>query len=279
MGAFRSLPEIPDMLTKRLLVAIIALPILIAVIVIGGWPFTLVLTAALGLAAWEYWRLFIRGGYAPSGPVLIGGVVLLAVSRGFFGFLYADLVATILILIVMAVHVFGYTRHSTTAAIDFCITVAGLFYLGWLGSYFFSLRSLPDGEWWFLVALPAVWLADAGAYLFGRKFGRRRMAPLVSPNKTWEGYFGGIVLATIATPLLALLWRQVAPEISVEIALALGFLIAIVAPLGDLGESMIKRQFNVKDTSNILPGHGGIMDRIDTWIWAAAIGYYFILWM
>jgi phosphatidate cytidylyltransferase len=188
------------MLTKRLLVAIIGLPILIAVIVTGGWLFTLVLTVVLGIAAWEYWRLFIRGGYAPSGPVLIGGVLLLAISRGLFGFEYSDLVAAILILVVMGVHVFGYTRHSNTAAIDFCITVAGIFYLGWLGSYFFSLRNLPDGEWWFLVALPAVWLADAGAFLVGRKFGRHRMAPLVSPKKSWEGYFGGIVTAALFTP-------------------------------------------------------------------------------
>jgi phosphatidate cytidylyltransferase len=267
------------MLTKRLLVVIIGLPILIALIVLGGWLFTLVMTAILGLAAWEYWRLFTRGGYAPSRIVLIGGVILLAVSRDFLGFQYADLAAAVLILVAMAVHVFGYSRHTTTAAIDFCITLAGLFYLGWLGSYFFSLRSLPDGQWWFLVALPAVWFADAGAFSFGRRFGRHRMAPLVSPKKTWEGYIGGIVVATIATPLLAALWRLVAPEISIQIAAALGFVIAIVAPLGDLGESMLKRQFSVKDSSNILPGHGGIMDRIDTWIWAAAIGYYLIMWL
>jgi phosphatidate cytidylyltransferase len=278
MGACRSVPE-STMLKKRLLVAIIGLPILIAVIVTGGWLFTLVLTAALGVAAWEYWRLFIRGGYAPSGPVLIGGVLLLAISRGLFGFEYSDLVAALLILLVMGVHVFGYTRHSTTAAIDFCITVAGIFYLGWLGSYFFSLRSLPYGEWWFLVALPAAWLADVGAFIIGRKFGRHRMAPLVSPKKSWEGYFGGIVTAALFTPLLAALWRLIAPDINVETALVLGFVIAIVAPLGDLGESMIKRQFGAKDSSNILPGHGGVLDRIDTWIWAAVIGYYLILWV
>jgi phosphatidate cytidylyltransferase len=267
------------MLTKRLLVTIIALPILITVIAIGGWLFTLVLSAALGIAAWEYWRLFHNGGYAPSGPVLIGGVILLALSRGFFGFEFSDLTATALILVVMAVHVFGYRRHPTTAAIDFCITLAGLFYLGWLGSYFFSLRGLPDGQWWFLVVLPAVWFADAGAFLVGRKYGRHRMAPMISPNKTWEGYLGGIVMAAVATPLLALVWRVVAPGVNLEVALLLGFVIAIVAPLGDLGESMIKRQFGAKDSSNILPGHGGIMDRIDTWIWGAAIGYYLIMWM
>jgi phosphatidate cytidylyltransferase len=190
---------------------------------IGGWLFTLVLSAALGIAAWEYWRLFLKGGYAPSGPVLIGGVILLALSRGFFGFEYSDLTATVLILVVMAVHVFGYRRHPTTAAIDFCITLAGLFYLGWLGSYFFSLRGLPDGQWWFLVVLPAVWFADAGAFLVGRKYGRHRMAPMISPKKTWEGYLGGIVMAAVATPLLALVWRVVAPGVNIEVALLLGF--------------------------------------------------------
>jgi len=267
------------MLKKRLLVVIIALPMLIAVIVIGGWLFTLVLTAALGVAAWEFWRLFRSGGFSPSGFVLIGGVIALALWRGFFGFEYTDLVAAGLILVGMAVHVFRYSNHASTAAVDFCITTAGIFYLGWLGSYFFSLRSLPDGQWWFLTALPAVWLADAGAFMFGRKFGRHRMAPLVSPKKTWEGYVGGILTAAVLTPLLAWLWQLAAPAIRIETAAVLGVVIAIVAPLGDLGESMIKRQFGVKDSSNILPGHGGIMDRVDSWIWAAAIGYYLIMWM
>ncbi|HSV86028.1 MAG TPA: CDP-archaeol synthase [Levilinea sp.] len=267
------------MLKERLLVVIIGLPILIAVITTGGWLFTLVMTAVLGVAAWEFWRLFSHGGFAPSRPILVGGVILLAFTRGSIGFQYADLIATGLILVGMAVQVFRFARHVKTAATDFCITMAGILYLGWLGAYFFSLRSLPEGQWWFLVALPAVWLADAGAFLFGRKFGRHRMAPLVSPNKTWEGYVGGIITATLLTPLLAALWQLAAPGIRIEIAAVLGFVIAIVSPLGDLGESMIKRQIGVKDSSNILPGHGGMMDRLDTWIWAAAIGYYLILWM
>jgi phosphatidate cytidylyltransferase len=179
----------------------------------------------------------------------------------------------------MSVQVFRFARHPKTAATDFCITLAGIFYLGWLGAFFFSLRDLPHGQWWFLVALPAVWLADAGAFLFGRKFGRHRMAPLVSPNKTWEGYIGGIITGTLLTVLLAALWQLAAPAIRIEVAAVLGLVIAMVTPLGDLGESMIKRQFGVKDSSNILPGHGGMMDRIDSWIWAAAIGYYLIMWL
>lgn len=267
------------MLRNRLLVVIIGLPIFIAVIAAGGWLFTLLMTAVLAIAAWEFWRLFSLGGFAPSRVVLIGGVIALALTRAWLGFEYADLIATGLILVGMSVQVFRFARHPKTAATDFCITLAGIFYLGWLGAFFFSLRDLPHGQWWFLVALPAVWLADAGAFLFGRKFGRHRMAPLVSPNKTWEGYIGGIITGTLLTVLLAALWQLAAPGIRIEVAAVLGLVIAMVTPLGDLGESMIKRQFGVKDSSNILPGHGGMMDRIDSWIWAAAIGYYLIMWL
>ena len=103
------------------------------------------------------------------------------------------------------------------------------------------------------------------------------MFTLVSPKKSWEGYLGGILVGGLGGWGLAALWNIASPAVLPIHGLILGIIISILAPLGDFGESMIKRQFSIKDTSKILPGHGGIFDRIDSSLWAAFIGYYLIL--
>lgn len=268
------------MLVSRLKVVILIIPIGIAIIALGGWPYTLLVTALLAIAAWEYWRLFNNGGYTPSVHILVGGVGFLALSRAVLGFEYSGLILTTLILLSMAYHTFKCEGGCPTPAVDFTITLAGLFYLGWLGSYLISLRYLPQGLWWVLLTIPAIWIGDAGAYLIGRNFGKHKLAPRVSPNKTIEGYFGGLVFTTLGGLLLAALWRLRFPELTLLHGLVIGAALGVLAPFGDLGESMLKRQFKVKDTSQILPGHGGILDRMDSWLWGAAISFYLItkLW-
>jgi phosphatidate cytidylyltransferase len=179
----------------------------------------------------------------------------------------------------MAFQVVAQQRGSQTSASDFGMVLSSVLYLGWLGAYFISLRSLPDGQWWVLVVLPAVWVADAGAYIIGRRFGKRLLCSRVSPKKTWEGYLGGVAAAVLLTPLLAALWHLRAPAVTPLHGLQIGLVMAVLTPLGDLGESMLKRQFGVKDSGKLLPGHGGIMDRVDSWIWAVTLGYYLVLWL
>jgi phosphatidate cytidylyltransferase len=151
-----------------------------------------------------------------------------------------------------------------------------------LGSFFIPLRSLPDGEWWVLLILPAVWLADSGAFFVGRRFGRRALVPRLSPKKTWEGYFGGIMAAILGMPLLVLLYHRLglSPDFPLGPgnAAVLGLVMGVFPTLGDLGESMVKRQVGIKDSGSLLPGHGGVFDRIDSWLWAVVIGYFFIVW-
>lgn len=261
---------------QRFLTVIVLVPILTLVIVLGGWVLALFLTALMAVGAYEYWRLFQTGGYSPSRVVLVGGTTVLLLVFQLFGFSGAQVVLGLVILLAMGLGVFAYERGGETPASDFAITVGGVLYLGWLACYVLAMRRLPDGQWWMLTAFPAIWFADGGAYLIGSRLGRHKMAPRTSPKKSWEGYIGGIVVGALATMLLAGLWGLRAPEITLLRGLVLGAVISTLAPLGDLGESMLKRQFNQKDSGALFPGHGGALDRADSSLWAAIIGYLII---
>lgn len=270
------------MLAKRVLVVAILLPAGLLIIFLGEWVFAGFVALVLGLAAWEFGQLFRLSGFQPAFPVLALGAAALALGRAFDGFASAPWLLALLVLVSMTCHLIAYERGRDQAATDFSITLAGWIYLGWLGAYLISIRDLPEGQWWLLTVLPSVWLADSGAYFIGRSFGRHKLSPRLSPKKTWEGYLGGIVVGTVGTVgLVALwgLWAEPAFAITLPQAALLGFLLSTVTTLGDLGESMIKRQSGAKDSSNLLPGHGGVFDRIDSWLWAAPIGYYFIVWI
>lgn len=267
------------MLRERLIVVIFLVPLGVLAIAAGGWIFPLVITAILTTAAWEFWRIFKKGGFSPSLTLLMGGVMLLSLSRAFFNFQYSDLVISLIVITSLIWFVFAFEKGDNQAAVDFGITLGGVFYIGWLGSYLISLRAGPDGTYWLLLTFAAISLADAGAYIFGRRFGAHKMCPRVSPHKTWEGFAGGIFFTAIFTSLIAALWHISIPTISWLDGLILALAMGILGPLGDLGESLFKRQFGIKDSSNLIPGHGGVMDRIDTWIWAAAICYYLINWL
>lgn len=264
------------MLRERLIVVIILVPLAVLCVAAGGWFFSIAFTAILAIAAWEYWRIFKKGGFSPSVVVLVGGVTLIGLSRTFLGFQYSDLIISIVIVLALVWSTFAYENGEKQSASDFGITIGGIFYLGWIGSYLISLRALPNGIYWLLLAIPAVAFADAGAFMVGRRFGIHKMSPRVSPQKSWEGFFGGILFSALCSSILAGLWHYRVPTISWQDGLILAVVLSIFGPLGDLAESMFKRQFQVKDSSNLLPGHGGVMDRIDTWIWAAVISYYLI---
>jgi phosphatidate cytidylyltransferase len=265
------------MLRDRVAIALLLLPIVLWVTGIGGWVYPLAVSLVLGLCAAEYVLLFRRAGQRPSMPLVVGGVVALAATRALDGFVEAPLVLTGLCLLGMTWHLVDYERGAPASGTDFALTLGGALYLGWIGSYLISLRNLPDGEWWVLTALPSVWLADSAAYSIGRRFGRHKMAPRLSPKKSWEGYLAGVVGGAASGMALGALWSLGAgPESALGpwTGLACGGLIAVLSPLGDVGISMIKRQMQVKDSGTLLPGHGGALDRLDSWLWAGVLGYY-----
>lgn len=270
------------MLRARVLVVLVLLPIGLAIVYLGGWVFAAFVALILGTAGWELARLFGSRDLRPSRVLVMAGAALFPLARMHDGFESAPWMVSLVILGSMAYHLVRYERGRDQAATDFAVTLAGALYLGWLGAYLVSLRNLPEGIWWLLLVLPSVWLADSGAYFIGRAFGRRKLSPRLSPKKTWEGYLGGILVGVPGTVGLVTLWRLWAgPAFTVTPAQGafLGLLLSVLPTLGDLGESMIKRQAGAKDSSSLLPGHGGAFDRIDSWLWAAVIGYYFIVWI
>jgi len=270
------------MLLKRVLVVIVLLPIGVVLILYGGVPYALMIALILSLAAWEYVKLFRAGDIQPASVLVILGTLALVISRFLGAWDSADWLLSLLVLTSMAYHLLAFERGRDQAGTDFGVTLAGALYFGWIGAYLISLRELPEGQWWVLMVLPAVWLADSGAYFIGRAFGKHKMSPRLSPKKSWEGYLGGVLVGILGTALLALLlstWTGPGSDITPLRGAVMGLIIALVTPLGDLGESMIKRQVGVKDSGNLLPGHGGAFDRIDSWLWAGVIGYYLIVWL
>jgi len=264
------------MLLQRILVIIVLLPIGLASIWFGGWFYLAVILAFMGIAAWEYVQLFRSGGYQPAGILVVGGAVALVLGRALTGFDSAPWILSLLILLSMAWHLLAYERGRDPSATDFTATLGGFMYIGWCGAYFVSLRSLPHGVWWVYLILGSVWAADSAAYSVGIRWGRHKLAPRLSPKKSWEGYWGGVVGGTLMGVLLAWAfgaWTPAGPLFTPWRGAVVGFLLGVIPTLGDLGESMVKRQFGAKDSGNALPGHGGFFDRIDSWLWAVVIGY------
>ncbi|MCL5123176.1 MAG: phosphatidate cytidylyltransferase, partial [Deltaproteobacteria bacterium] len=157
------------------------------------------------------------------------------------------------------------------------ITLGGLIYLGWVGAYMVDLRSLPDGGWWVMFIFPVVWLADSGAYSIGARYGTHKMFPRLSPNKSWEGYWAGVLMGTLYGGFFAFMYTKFGPlHVDIWQGVLIGFVLSTITTLGDLGESLFKREAVIKDSGNLFPGHGGAFDRIDSLIWAAVIGVYMI---
>jgi len=235
----------------------------------------------MGLGAWEFVSLFKMAGYHPSRSLIIGGTMLFIFARFFNNFEYTHLLLSAALLASMTYHLILFERDKLTkSGSDFAITLAGILYFGWFGGFFISLRALPNGFWWLFLTLGTVWMVDVGGYAIGRPFGKHFFFPNLSPKKTWEGYFGGILGGILGGCIVILFWYIFSPSSFVQenlwYAIILGIILALFTPLGDLGESMVKRQAGVKDSSNLIPGHGGVWDRIDSWLWSACIGYYVI---
>ncbi|NPA92864.1 MAG: phosphatidate cytidylyltransferase [Chloroflexi bacterium] len=274
------------MLKQRVLVALILLPIGVALIFVGGLAYLAMVAFFMAAAVWEYAHLFTAIGRRPARFLMVGAALVWMIARYVWGFQADAFVLTAVTLVLMVYHLWDYEHQSAKApqsGVDFAVSLSGVVYLGFLGAYMVSLRQLPAGAWWVLLALPVIWIADSGAYFVGRAWGKHKLSPRLSPKKTWEGYLAGVLTGTIAGAVLAWVYPLLAGQAIAGMTpfegAVLGLLISALAPLGDLGESMFKRQAGVKDSGHLLPGHGGAFDRVDSWLWAGVLAYYFVLFV
>lgn len=266
---------------RRRLFTVLGLTLIgVPAIVLGGILYYLLMAVFIVGAAWEYVHLFRAVKFEPSMIVTVGGVAAVTFARMFFPE-YSQPVLAAAILIAMAVHLITFERGRDQSALDFGITAGGIVYIGWLGSYLLDLRNLPEGGWWFMLVMFCVWAGDSGAYSIGRAYGKHKLAPRLSPKKSWEGYVTSVFTGAHTGALYVWIFKtfgNLQSDITIWQGVILGFLLGALPTLGDLGESMIKRQSGIKDSSDIIPGHGGFFDRIDSWLWGAPIGYFFLVW-
>jgi phosphatidate cytidylyltransferase len=277
-------PDAP--LPVRILSAVLFIPVLIALAWVGGLAYLGFTLLVVGLALREFYRMMEAKGVTPhwksgffaSLLIPIGLYVRLR-SRRVEEWHVAGLLTVLLVAILLAELRRGAGKQ---AVVNLAATVLGVFYIGWLGSHIGALRELPAalgrpyaaGMSFALLPFFLTWTCDTAAYGFGRALGRHRLMPEVSPHKSVEGAIGGF-LATIAAGVVARAWF--APYLSVVDAIALGAAVGIFAQLGDLVESLLKRDVDAKDSSRLIPGHGGVLDRFDSLLFSAPLVYYFLL--
>jgi phosphatidate cytidylyltransferase len=238
--------------------ALVLAPIVIAAVWLGGWAWTSLVAVAAVLMASEWDRL-TRGQGSGAPGVLYAAIAVLAVGLAGAGQFAAALLALAAGIAVVAAVAAAAGRRP------YWLTL-GIVYVGLPTIAMVWLRGAPvAGRETVLWLLALVWATDAGAYLVGRTVGGARLAPRVSPGKTWSGLAGGVACGALAGGLAALLTKS--PGFAMLAALSA--VLAVVSQLGDLAESWVKRHFGVKDTGTLIPGHGGILDRVDGLLLAA----------
>ncbi|HBX23779.1 MAG TPA: phosphatidate cytidylyltransferase [Desulfotomaculum sp.] len=252
----------------RLLSALVGIPLLVAAVWYGGLYLLAVSAALMILGARELSRICNRANLQAPLPLMLAGCLVLLV----FTYIFRDgfpgpAIITILLMYLIAV----VKLYPRLTPLDAAITFAGTLYVG-LILYFYLISTLSDGWIWLVFMLACTWASDTMAYLVGRKWGKHRIAPALSPGKTVEGAVGG-VLGSILAAAMVIFFN---PHLSVAFVLVLGTLVGIAAQVGDLVESAIKRQAGIKDAGGLIPGHGGILDRFDSMLFTAPLVYYYV---
>mgnify|MGYP005836343063 CR=1 FL=1 len=266
------------MLRQRLVSAIVLIPSLVLVVAAGGWIYNLVVMAFFVLSGWEYARITRTLNIAAEPRLLITGLVFIVLASS-SGWPWVGAVLAVGAVVITLWYVLAHERGNDNASLQWMATLAGLAYLGILGGHFIPLRQLTDGRWWVMVVVPAIAAADSAAYFIGGRFGRTPFSPRTSPKKTWEGYIGGILGGVAMGALLTYIWQQFGQTegtVTLLNGLILSLLVATFGPIGDLGISLLKREAHLKDTGAVFAGMGGMLDRIDSWLVAVAISYYYL---
>ena len=274
-------------LRRRLVTALVLGPLFLLAVAVGGLVFLGAVMLLAGAAAWEFFRL---AGRKTGRPRMAPGIGL---ALAFPALLYWSPTHPLAIPALVTVGVLGIALaqlldpNGEEALASVTTTVYGAAYAGLLLAHFVLLREVsrlvPGMPYWSGAVLVAVivaltWVNDSSAYAVGHRWGRRKLIPRISPGKTVEGAVGALlvtVLAAVPTLWLANRW---VPLFDLGHALAVGAIVGVAAPLGDLVESAFKRDAGVKDASDLVPGHGGVLDRFDSWM-AVGPAVWYYLWV
>jgi phosphatidate cytidylyltransferase len=267
-------------LTRRIIFAVIAAPASVALVYFGDWVLTIVLSVLAALAAWEFYRMARETGALPLEPagIVLAALLPIAVHAQRLGVYTLSLTAIVCLILVLFASTIWLRGPTGKPVSSVSITVFGILYAG-LFSYIYAVRyhdyAVGAAAGTVLVFLPILltWATDVGAYTFGRTFGKRKLIPSVSPGKTVEGAVGGLGLAIIVCLLYVrfLLMPYAQLGLTIQGAVLFAVVVSVAAQTGDLAESLLKREAGVKDSSRILPGHGGILDRFDSLLFVMPI--------
>lgn len=273
------------MLRTRILSTLIAAPILAWLIWYGSWPFLLLIIAGILLGLFELYNMpKVKGLRILRITAMICGVAL-ALCAWWGNIYYLNTLLTASVLLLLTMQLFGKRPLETITNLSYAIL--GLVYVGWLLSYQLLLRRTVFGGEYILLLFWITWLGDTGAYVFGTTLGRHKLIPRVSPKKSIEGAIGGLIFS-MASGLLAYFlleessflgkWLS-SPGLSLAHYLILGLILGIVGQFGDLCESLLKRGARIKDAGEIIPGHGGLLDVMDSLLFTAPVMYYYVVYI
>jgi phosphatidate cytidylyltransferase len=263
----------------RVAASVVFIPCFIIITGSGGYHFLLLIGAVIFVGMWEFYRMMEMKGIRPYKLIGIMSALILSWYVFLWNGVYANVFLTVALVTLMCLEI---TRKEVKmATTHIATTILGVIYIGFLGSHLIMLREYPlrinldygYGASFVFLAFVVTWAGDTGAYIVGSAIGRRPLVPRISAKKTKEGSVGGLLFAGGA----ALVARETfAPYLELWQAVVLGLLAGIVGQFGDLFESLIKRDADIKDTSEMIPGHGGVLDRFDSLLFTAPLIYYFI---
>ena len=284
-------------LAKRVAFGVVAAPVALAIVLAGGAPLAGLLAIASAIAAWEFFRIARAAGHAPFADLgaALAGIVPLAVHATFLGLLqprYSYFAAVLLVLLGLSIWARGANGKPLGAV---AVTVLGVLYTGGLLSFGYAIRyhdyavggvslgSVPIAAGGILLGLPLVltWATDTGAYFVGRSVGGRKLIPAVSPGKTVSGAIGGVVTSVLVTWLYVTFLLRPSAQLAMTTAsvIVFGVIVSVAAQVGDLVESLLKREAGVKDSGALLPGHGGVLDRLDSLFFVLPTAHLLLGWL
>lgn len=265
------------MLSLRVASAVVWVPLLFGVAYLGGIVYAALVTLATLAAAWEVRTMLRAAGHRPFDMILLG----LATALPLHAFLgqwwevapfFEQQTLRLLGIAVLASFLMAMLRgHLDGALVDWALSLAPALYLGGLMQFYAPLRDRPDGVFWVIAAVGLSFVCDTSAFFAGRALGRTPLAPHISPGKSLEGAIAGVLGSVLVGALAGLVSGHGAPVLA-----GYGLVIALATITGDLAESLLKRQTGVKDSGALVPGHGGLLDRMDSLLFCAPVAVFYL---